>query len=96
MRAPEQEDADRARVDGLFAAIFEDDRRGAEVFEVLLKRFGGTRVHTDGGIDAVLKTYRGAAHRELLDYIVLRCNRARGVDDPLPPAPAENPDASSL
>lgn len=91
-----QQDTDQARVDALFLAIFEEDRRGAEVFEALLQRFGTSRVHTDGGIDAVLKTYRGAAHRELLDYIVLRCNRARGVNDPLPPAPAENSDASTL
>jgi hypothetical protein len=75
-------DPDTARLDALFLAIFEDDRRGAEVFEQLLKRFGATKVHTDGGIDAVLKTYRAAAHRELLDYIVLRCNRARGLEPP--------------
>lgn len=92
---PEAPDPEEARVDGLFLQIFEDDKRGAEVFEVLLRRFGQTRVHTVGGIDAVLKTYQGAAYRELLDYIVLRCNRARGVNDPLP-APAETPNASTL
>lgn len=76
------DDTERARVDALFLAIFEDDKRGAEVFDVLFRRFATqAKVHTDGGIDAVLKTYRGAAYRELLDWIVLRCNRARGVND---------------
>lgn len=86
-----EQDADRAaqaaetsRVDALFAAIFEDDKRGAEVFELLTKRYGRGKVHTDGGIDAVLRTYREASHMEILNYIVVRCNRARGVPDELP------------
>ncbi len=80
---PEGQDAaERSRVDQLFLDIFEVDRRGAEVFEVLYRRFAGSaKVHTDGGIDAVLKTYRDAAHREVIEFIVTRCNRARGVVD---------------
>jgi hypothetical protein len=82
MRPTEDPDAEQARIDALFVAIFEDDKRGAEVFEVLYKRYAAhAKVHTDGGIDAILKTYRSAAHRELLDHIVIRCNRARGVTD---------------
>lgn len=81
---PADDDAERARVDALFVAIFEEDKRGAEVFDVLFRKFATqAKVHTDGGIDAVLKTYRGAAYRELLDYVVMRCNRARGVNDEL-------------
>lgn len=81
-RPAEDQDAEQARVDALFLAIFEDDRRGVEVFESLYKRFAATTtVHTTGGIDAVLRTYRSAAHRELLDHIVIRCNRARGITD---------------
>jgi hypothetical protein len=78
----EPPDAERARIDGLFHDIFEIDRRGAEVFEVLYRRFASkARVHTEGGIDAVLKTYRDSAHREVIEFIVMRCNRARGVVD---------------
>lgn len=92
MRPTEDPDAEQARIDALFVAIFEDDKRGAEVFEVLYRRFAShAKVHTDGGIDAVLKTYRSAAHRELLDHIVIRCNRARGVIDEPPPTEAREP-----
>lgn len=79
------------RVDRLFLDIFEADKRGAEVFDVLYRRFASSaRVHTDGGIDAVLKTYRDSAHREVIEYIVMRCNRARGVFD----EPAQGPDTT--
>lgn len=76
------------RIDQLFLDIFETDRRGAEVFEILYRRFAGSaKVHTEGGIDAVLKTYRSAAHREVIEFIVTRCNRARGVRDDSPAGP---------
>lgn len=65
----------------LYRDIFEADRRGAAILEDLISRFGRTKVHTDGGIDAVLKTYKAAAHRELLDFIVMQINRANGVND---------------
>jgi hypothetical protein len=75
-------DAERARIDALFLDLFETDRRGAVVFDVLYRRFAaGAKVHTEGGIDAVLKTYQASAHREVIEYIVRRCNRARGTDD---------------
>ena len=83
-------DDDTARIDSLFHDIFEVDRRGAEIFEILYRRFAAhAKVHTDGGIDAVLKTYQASAHREVIEYIVTRCNRARGVQDELqePEAP---------
>jgi hypothetical protein len=93
MRPERDADAERARLDGVFLDLFEVDRRGAEVFEVLYQRFGlSARVHTDGGIDAVLRTYRAAAHREVIDYIVMRCNRARGIVDEPPPTPDQNED----
>jgi len=78
--------AERARLDSLYLAIFEDDKRGAALYEDLYRRFAGSaQVHTSGGIDAVLKTYRDAAHREVIEYIVRCCNRARGVNDEPPP-----------
>ena len=72
---------DPDELDLLYLDIFETDQRGAAIFEDLFRRFGRGGVVTDGGIDAVLKTYQRAARREVLDYIVTRCNRARGVDD---------------
>lgn len=82
MPLDEQQQAEREHLDALYKAIFQDDQRGAAVFDDLYKRFAfGAKVHTDGGIDAVLKTYRSSAHREVVEYIVRRCNRAAGVDD---------------
>lgn len=63
-----------------YKAIFEDDRRGAAILDHLLTRYR-PKVVTEGGIDAVLKTYRHAAHRELLEFIVAQINRANGVPD---------------
>lgn len=65
----------------LYRDVFEVDRRGAAVLEDLIQRFGHTRVHVDGGIDAVLKTYRAAAHREVLDHILRQINKANGLPE---------------
>ncbi len=79
---------DRDQLDALYLDVFEADRRGAAIFEDLYKRFAAhAKVHTDGGIDAILKTYAAAAHRDVIEYIVTRCNRARGVDEQ--PEPGE-------
>lgn len=76
------DDSERQRMDGLYHDIFEADRRGQAIFEDLYKRFAaGAKVHCQGGIDAVLQTYRDAAHREVIEYIVKRVNRMSGVDD---------------
>lgn len=72
---------DQYDLDRLYLDIFETDQRGAAIFDDLFRRFGRGGVVTNGGIDAVLQTYQRAARREVLDYIVTRCNRARGVDD---------------
>lgn len=64
----------------VYKEIFEDDRRGAAILEDLLLRFR-PKVVTTGGIDAVLQTYRHAAHRELLEWVVSQINRANGVPD---------------
>ncbi len=77
-------DADRDALPALYRDIFESDKRGAVILEDLVARFGHAKVHTDGGIDAVLKTYRAAARREVLDYIATRINQANGAPDPQP------------
>lgn len=74
--------SDPKRLAELYRDIFEVDKRGAEVFADLYARFANhAKVHTDGGIDAILKTYRSSAHREVIEHIVRMCNLANGVDD---------------
>lgn len=60
--------------------LFETDRRGARILEHLARRFVREPV-TDGGIDAVLKTYMNAGARKPLDFIVNQINRANGVQE---------------
>lgn len=63
-----------------YAAIFEDDARGAAILEDLVARFSRPAV-AKGGIDAVLETYRRIGQREVVDWIVSQINRAHGVND---------------
>lgn len=58
--------------------LFETDKRGARILEDLILRFTRPPV-TDGGIDAVLKTYDRMGQRKPLDFIVNQINRANGV-----------------
>jgi hypothetical protein len=62
-----------------YAALFEDDRRGAAILEDLTQRFARPAVVT-GGIDAVLKTYHRDGMRRVVEFIVSQINRAHGVD----------------
>lgn len=68
------------QIDDMFKRVFEQHAEGALVLEHLIQRFSRNAV-TVGGIDAVLKTYLQAGHREVLDHILLRINRANGVQD---------------
>ena len=58
--------------------LFETDKRGATILEDLIRRFIRPAV-TDGGIDAVLKTYDRLGQRRPLDFICNQINRANGV-----------------
>ncbi len=69
------------QTDAMFKRVFEDHHEGRLVLEILIQRFARNAV-TSGGIDAILKTYMQAGHREVLDHILLRINRASGVSDP--------------
>lgn len=62
-----------------YAALFEDDKRGAAILEHLTRTFARPAVVT-GGIDAVLETYQRDGQRRVLEFIVTQCNRAHGVD----------------
>lgn len=62
----------------LFRDLFETDRRGAAILDHLIQRFSQPAV-TDGGIDAVLKTYERMGQTKPMHYIVAMVNRANGV-----------------
>ena len=60
--------------------LFETDKRGARILEHLVRIFVKDPV-TEGGIDAVLKTFTFAGQRKPLDFIVKQINRANGVQE---------------
>jgi len=67
---------------GLYRDLFEVDARGQEVFDDLYRRFfAHARVHTTGGIDAVLKTYEAASQKAVVQHIINMINLAAGADD---------------
>lgn len=72
----------------LYRAIFETDKRGAAILEDLIRRFTRPAV-TEGGIDAVLKTYERMGMQRVLHHIVGQINRANGVQDPEPTSEGE-------
>lgn len=64
----------------MYKEVFEDHPTGRLVLDDLIRRFTRPAV-TDGGIDAVLKTFNHAGQRKPLDHIVTQINRAHGVSD---------------
>lgn len=60
--------------------LFETNKTGARIIEHLARIFVKPPV-TDGGIDAVLKTYMHEGQRRPLDYIINQINRANGVNE---------------
>lgn len=75
-------DDNESLIDSFYHDLFDIDKRGQAVFEDLYQKFyARSRVHTSGGIDAILKTYQAAAHKEVMDYIIRRINRHNGVHD---------------
>ena len=69
------------QLDQMFKRVFEEHHEGRLALEILINRFARNAV-TVGGIDAILKTYMQAGNREVLDHILLRINRANGVQEP--------------
>lgn len=65
----------------MFKELFEDHPTWRIVLEHLIVKFTRPAV-TEGGIDAVLKTYLRQGARMPLDYIVGQINRAHGVGTP--------------
>lgn len=73
-----------------FAAIFEDDKRGAAIFEHLVQRFGRAPPDDTDGIGGILKTYKHAGQRSVIDFIVTQINLHNRVEEPtheIPPSP---------
>lgn len=64
----------------MYLELFESNRTGQLVLEHLIQVFTQQAV-TDGGIDAVLKTYQRMGQRRVLDHIVNQINRAQGVPE---------------
>lgn len=62
-----------------YAALFEDDRRGAAILEHLTKLFAG-KVYVKGGHEADRETCYNAGKRDVIEFIVTQINRASGVD----------------
>jgi hypothetical protein len=68
------------QTDAMFKRVFEEHHEGRMVLELLIQRFAKSAC-TVGGIDAILTTYKQAGAREVLDHVVLRLNRANGVQE---------------
>lgn len=68
------------QTDAMFKRVFEDHHEGRIVLDVLIQRFAKNAC-TVGGIDAILTTYKQAGNREVLDHVLLRINRANGVQE---------------
>lgn len=69
----------------LYRDLFELDARGKVVIDDLVARFGRATIVTDGGIDAVLKTYVANGQRSVVDYVMRQINKANDAPDPNPP-----------
>jgi hypothetical protein len=65
-----------------YKLIFESNPVGAAIFDQLYRQFAfGKPAVTDGGIDAVLKTYHRDGARSVLEFITVQINRANLVPD---------------
>lgn len=64
----------------LYRQIFEVDKRGAAILDDLVRMFSKPAV-TDGGIDAVLKTYQRMGEQAVVQHIVRMINLANRVDE---------------
>jgi hypothetical protein len=64
----------------LYRAIFEQDARGALILEHLVSLFSKPAV-TNGGIDAILKTFLQQGEQNVVQHIVRQINRANSVGE---------------
>lgn len=64
----------------VYARVFENHAEGAQIIEELAQLFRHRPPIVKGGIDAILSTYRSQGNAEVIDFIINRINRARGID----------------
>ena len=57
-----------------YRLIFKDHKVGASILKDMEKRFSQPAV-TDGGVDAVIKTYQRYGQREVIDFIKMMIER---------------------
>lgn len=62
-----------------YAALFEDDLRGAAILDHLTRMFA-SKVYVPGGHEADRQTCYNAGKRDVIEFIVNQINRAHGVD----------------
>lgn len=62
-----------------YAALFEDDLRGAAILDHLTARFA-RKVYVAGGHEADRETCYRAGMRDVIEFIVSQINRHHGVD----------------
>ena len=74
---PDDKAAER-ELERYYLEIFRHDKRGQAIYKDLMRRYGGAKIFTDGGIEAILKTYRSTAHCEVVEWINDRCDSAEG------------------
>lgn len=72
---------ERAHLDGLYKAIFEDDKRGEAILLDLQARFVRAPNPNDFTQEGMLRTFVQAHRREVFEYIMRRINAAHGVPD---------------
>jgi len=63
-----------------YRTLFEHTPLGVRILEDLWAKFARPPV-TEGGIDAVLKTFTRAGERNVLEHIVRKINQANQVPD---------------
>lgn len=65
----------------VYSRVFESHPEGIQILEELVARFARYPIVTEGGIDAVLKTYENVGARKPIDFILNRINQSHGVND---------------
>ncbi len=58
-----------------YAALFEDDKRGAAILEDLVRRFARQPADGFDGISGILRTYHAQGERRVMDFILSRINQ---------------------
>ena len=63
-----------------FADIFDGNRQGALILDLLIRRFGGA-IFVKGGLEGDRQTAYNAGARSVLDFILNQINTANGVNE---------------